>query len=78
MESAKETIVGKAMDSWWDSSEEAGPKSRVREDFQQELPSLDFLTIQDDGTLVNLGFINAACFHYVFYFVTTVKKSKGY
>jgi hypothetical protein len=53
LESSREVIVGKAMSTWWDVTEEAGPKSREAENFQLERPTLEFLTVQD-GELVIL------------------------
>ena len=56
LESCKTHIAGKAVSQWWDRCEEAGPKSRVAERFQEELPTLDFLTVSG-GELKNHVFI---------------------
>ena len=48
-EASKELISGKALDQWWDVSEEAGPKSRESEPFKMDIPTLECLTVADGG-----------------------------
>lgn len=56
LQSCKTHIAGKAVSQWWDLCEEAGPKSRVAERFQEDPPSLDFLTFAG-GEIKNHVFI---------------------
>ena len=49
-----DTMVGRLMSQWWDVSTEAGPRARADVSFQEEIPSLDVLTInQDEKTVQN-------------------------
>lgn len=36
-------------EEWWDSSEEAGPKTRPRADFSESKPTLQVLTLNESG-----------------------------
>lgn len=56
LQSCKTHIAGKAVSQWRDLCEEAGPKSRVAERFQEDRPSLDFLTCAG-GEIKNHVFI---------------------
>ena len=47
LSSCQESIVGKAMEGWWDKCSEAGPKSRQASSFNQQLPNLDCLSVID-------------------------------
>ena len=54
--SAKECLVGRAMKQWWDQSPEAGAQSRENTRFQEDLPSLEVISVNlETSTLGILG-----------------------
>ncbi|CAK8994004.1 unnamed protein product [Durusdinium trenchii] len=48
---AKEALMGRLINDFWDSSEAAGSKRRECTTFSQPLPSLETLVVTDDGEL---------------------------
>lgn len=63
LKAAQDLRVGRAMDQWWDKSDEAGPRSRENVRFQQDPPSLEVLSATvGTGTLLNLWKDSALCF----------------
>ena len=48
MTKISELVAGKLMRGWFDSSEEAGPKTRPRTAFSEPVPSLDVLTVSGE------------------------------
>ncbi|CAK9091804.1 unnamed protein product [Durusdinium trenchii] len=53
LKAAQDLRVGRAMDQWWDKSDEAGPRSRENVRFQQDPPSLEVLSATvGTGTLI--------------------------
>ena len=55
MQSTQDALLGRAMSSWWDDCEEAGPKSRQSTGFQEDSPTLQVLSINStEHTVVNL------------------------
>ena len=56
MQSTADGMLGRAMSSWWDDCEDAGPKARQGVGFQEDPPTLEVLAINStDNTVVNLG-----------------------
>lgn len=56
MHSTVDGLLGRAMSSWWDDCEEAGPKARLGTGFQEDPPSLEVLAINStEHTVVTLG-----------------------
>lgn len=47
MDAHKSLLTGRMMDQWWDKSPDAGPSSRTAEEFSQDLPTLECLTVSD-------------------------------
>ena len=57
MDQNSSLIAGRAMNQWWDKSEDAGPAARASEPFQVPQPSLECLTIHE-------GSLKPLCSHY--------------
>ena len=43
--SCKESVAGKVVSGWWDSSSEAGPPTRPQSTFEEEPPTLEVLSV---------------------------------
>lgn len=54
LDQCKQLITGRALDQWWDKSEESGPPTRASERFSEDPPSLECLSIAD-GVVKTLG-----------------------
>ena len=54
MLACKETIAGRVMTQWWDTSDDAGPTTRPASRFEESPPNLEVLVLADDE-LKSLG-----------------------
>lgn len=61
LDQCKQLITGRALDQWWDKSEESGPATRASERFSEDPPPLECLSIAD-GALKTLGLFHVAFF----------------
>ena len=46
--STQETMVGRAMNQWWDTCADAGPRSRPNTAFLEDPPEMELLTINNE------------------------------
>lgn len=48
------SVTGKLMNSWWDTSADAGSQRRPRSSFSEPVPTLAVLSVGDDSKVKNL------------------------
>lgn len=61
MTSNKDTVAGKMMTGWWDTSSDAGPATRPQSRFEEQPPELEVLTLVD-GEVKNFGMVYSVVF----------------